>query len=125
MAKNTAVGCAEQSHHNTNFRIIRNWLNQTDGLHGLCCRLFTVNELERKQIYWHSRRGMLELDLLLLPFVDQHFDSLSPALQEQYQELLRCEDQDIFAWLLLRDRPPQTGLKEIVGLILENAGKRN
>ena len=84
-----------------------------------------MNELERKQIFWHSRRGMLELDLLLLPFVEQYFDSLTPALQQQYQELLRCEDQDIFAWLLLRDRPPHDSLTDIVRLILEKAAKHN
>ena len=77
-----------------------------------------MNEAERKQVYWHSRRGMLELDLLLVPFVTGHFDSLPEDLQTQYQSLLRCEDQDIFAWLLLREPPGDPQLEEIIRIIL-------
>ena len=29
-----------------------------------------------QRIRWHSRRGMLELDLILVPFAEQHFESL-------------------------------------------------
>ncbi|MBP8184335.1 MAG: succinate dehydrogenase assembly factor 2, partial [Pseudomonas sp.] len=28
-----------------------------------------VDSTELNQLFWHSRRGMLELDLLLVPFV--------------------------------------------------------
>ncbi len=28
-----------------------------------------MKELNKHRIFWHSRRGMLELDLLLVPFV--------------------------------------------------------
>lgn len=30
-----------------------------------------ADETELKRLYWHSRRGMLELDVLLVPFVQE------------------------------------------------------
>ena len=47
-----------------------------DGPSGLyTCRLFEersmVEEVELNRLYWHSRRGMLELDVLLVPFVKE------------------------------------------------------
>lgn len=82
-----------------------------------------MNELERKKLHWHSRRGMLELDLLLIPFVNRQLEFLDDRQLTLYQSLLRCEDQDIFAWLLLREIPSDPGIAEIVSLILEFAGK--
>jgi antitoxin CptB len=79
-----------------------------------------MNELEYKKILWHSRRGMLELDLLLVPFVTAGFAPLSASLQDQYRLLLEHEDQEIFAWLVLGE-PPAAGLTDIVGAILEFA----
>lgn len=31
----------------------------------------------RARIRWQCRRGMLEIDAILLPFFDKHFDALS------------------------------------------------
>ena len=30
-------------------------------------------EVEVKRLYWHSRRGMWELDQLLVPFVEEQY----------------------------------------------------
>ena len=30
----------------------------------------------RQRIRWHSRRGLLEMDLVLTRFLDRHFDTL-------------------------------------------------
>ena len=56
-----------------------------------------------QKIYWRSRRGMLELDLLLVPFTLAAYAGLSPADQLRYRQLLECEDQDLFAWLMRRE----------------------
>ena len=80
-------------------------------------------ELNKKRIFWQSRRGMLELDLLLEPFTSNRFETLSKEQQRQYHELLKQEDQDLFAWLLERRVPPNKGFKELIDLILENANK--
>lgn len=52
------------------------------------------SELELKRIRWHSRRGLLELDLVLERFLAQHFDSLTPEQLRAYVALLDLPDND-------------------------------
>lgn len=73
-----------------------------------------LTEIEYKKLGWHSRRGMLELDLLLVPFVEKRLPTLSSEDQLLYQRLLREEDQDLFAWLLLRTPAPDSELQRMV-----------
>ncbi|MDY6827747.1 MAG: succinate dehydrogenase assembly factor 2 [Pseudomonadota bacterium] len=65
---------------------------------------------------WSSRRGMLELDLLLLPFAEQVFPQLTPQHQALYVELLAQEDQQLFAWLVRGDTPVPRW-QELIGQI--------
>lgn len=67
---------------------------------------------------WHSRRGMLELDLILVPFAEDCLPSLSLVNQERYRQLLALEDQDLFSWLTRREMAPTTELQELIELIL-------
>ena len=71
------------------------------------------------RLCWHSRRGMLELDLILEPFVKQCFRELSPADQQRYRNLLESEDQDLFSWFMGRVKPQDEELAIIVERILE------
>jgi antitoxin CptB len=57
-------------------------------------------ELNRAK--WASRRGLLELDLLLSPFVSETFAGLSDALRKDYRELLSEGDQDLLEWIMGR-----------------------
>jgi antitoxin CptB len=51
---------------------------------------------------WASRRGLLELDLLLAPFVAEAFLELSVLLRQDYRELLFQDDQDLMEWIMGR-----------------------
>jgi|MDTG01.5.fsa_nt_gb antitoxin CptB len=51
---------------------------------------------------WASRRGLLELDLLLSPFVAEAFSDLSDDLRADYRELLFQDDQDLLEWIMGR-----------------------
>ncbi len=51
---------------------------------------------------WASRRGLLELDLLLSPFVAEAFSELSDDLRGDYRELLSQDDQDLLEWIMGR-----------------------
>lgn len=72
-----------------------------------------------KRLYWHSRRGMLELDLLLVPFAENSLAQLSADELEMYRELLREEDQDLFLWLTRRADAPSPRLQYILEKILQ------
>ena len=58
-----------------------------------------------KAIYWRSRRGMLELELKLVPFVRDCYRDLSMSQQRAYEALLAEEDWQIFDWLQGRTMP--------------------
>lgn len=53
-----------------------------------------------KEIRWAARRGMLELDLILIPFIEEHYESMSPADQACLDTLLQEPDPLLFAWLM-------------------------
>ncbi len=63
-----------------------------------------VQRLERAR--WRSRRGLLELELLLRPFVEGGFEALSEPLKQDYERLLDYDDMDAHEWLLGRADPP-------------------
>jgi antitoxin CptB len=83
-----------------------------------------VSTEQYKRLIWSSRRGMLELDLMLVPFVEHCFPQLDEHKQQQYIRLLTCEDMDLFTWLLDRQPPDDLELKAIVRLILDFAAQR-
>lgn len=67
---------------------------------------------------WHSRRGMLELDLLLVPFASEKLARLDAVNVERYRKLLEQEDQDLFRWFIEKDIVPDPDLRQIVAMIL-------
>ncbi|WP_300425639.1 succinate dehydrogenase assembly factor 2 [uncultured Thalassolituus sp.] len=83
-----------------------------------------TDEIQAKRVVWHSRRGMLELDVLLLPFAEQKYRDLSDDDQALYRQLLDCEDPDLFTWFLEHQIPDDAGLAPMVNMVLEHAQQR-
>lgn len=78
-----------------------------------------VDNVELNRLFWHSRRGMLELDVLLVPFSQEVFPGLSAADQALYWRLLSCEDQDLFGWFMQRGESEDPELQRMVRVILD------
>jgi antitoxin CptB len=74
-------------------------------------------QLAMNRCYWRSRRGLLELDLLLPPFVQARFESLSQAQQRALQQLLDCEDPQIWDWLREHSVPDSPEILDLITLI--------
>lgn len=74
---------------------------------------------EFNRLWWHSRRGMLELDNLLIPFMEEAFRDLDAEDQARYKKLLTCEDNDMFEWFMQRSRPADPDLQRMVDIILK------
>lgn len=74
---------------------------------------------EENELFWHSRRGMLELDVLLVPFLKEAYPSLEEDDKRRYKQLLECEDQDMFSWFMQKAEPSDPDIKRIVQLILD------
>ena len=74
---------------------------------------------EQRRIRWASRRGMLELDLILGPFVERRYADLDERDRARYRALMACHDQQLWAWLLGRERPGDPELRQIVERVLD------
>ncbi|MEB0039674.1 MULTISPECIES: succinate dehydrogenase assembly factor 2 [unclassified Pseudomonas] len=78
-----------------------------------------VDDVELNRLYWHSRRGMLELDVLLVPFVKEVYATLNAEDRDLYRRLLTSEDQDMFGWFMQREESPDPELQRMVRMILD------
>ena len=78
---------------------------------------------DHKQIYWRSRRGMLELELKLVPFVRDIYGDLSAEEQNCYEALLAEEDWQIYDWLQGREIPEDEQTARMVNKIIEHTGR--
>jgi antitoxin CptB len=82
----------------------------------------SIDEAKRAEfnrLFWHSRRGMLELDVLLVPFLKEAYPSLPEDDQARYQNLLNCEDPDLFSWFMQNSTPEDPDHARIVKIILD------
>ncbi len=66
---------------------------------------------------WACRRGMKELDLMLIPFVENHFTQLTMEQQRSFVRLLESSDPQLYAWLLGLDQCDQPDLNTMITLI--------
>ena len=64
---------------------------------------------------------MLELDLVLEPFVVNRYAQLSESDRRCFQQLMLCEDQDLFSWFMQRVQPDDEELAQLVSQILQFA----
>ena len=71
-----------------------------------------MNELNR--LHWQCRRGMLELDTLLLTFLESRYDSLSRSEQDVFAELLSYSDQILFEYLMGKIQPIDKDVAHVV-----------
>ena len=77
---------------------------------------------EFNRLSWHSRRGMLEIDVILIPFTQNQYLNLSANDQKAYRRLLECEDQDIWEWLRGLRLPDDKDIARIVLLVRQASG---
>ncbi|MBV1906875.1 MAG: succinate dehydrogenase assembly factor 2 [Pseudomonadales bacterium] len=75
---------------------------------------FLTKDVHFKRLSWRSRRGLLELDLLLPPYLAACYKDLPVSQQEAYETLLTCEDPDILSWLNQHSVPDDPQIRGIV-----------
>ena len=76
-----------------------------------------MNELKKK-ILWQCRRGLWELDAILIPFVENNFDYLEEDEISNFQRLLKYEDIEIFDILVNKKSFEDATLQPIIKKIL-------
>lgn len=78
----------------------------------------TEENTELKRLQWECRRGMLELDVLLKPFLDEAYPQLDGEDQARFRKLLKCEDPDLFSWFMAYSTPDDADHQRMVRMIL-------
>jgi antitoxin CptB len=79
----------------------------------------TEENIELKRLQWECRRGMLELDVLFKPFLDEAYGQLEVADQERFRNLLKCEDPDLFSWFMGYSESDNADHMRLVRMILD------
>ncbi len=69
---------------------------------------------EIKQLRWRCRRGTLELDLILLRYLDNHYLAADKAEQLAFQQLLALEDIELMAYLMADRQATDASLAAVV-----------
>ena len=80
-----------------------------------------MDAISKNKAYWRSRRGMQELDVLLIPFVENHLQALPEHLQSAYLRFIDREDWELFDWLQGREHPADAEFRELVERVLAAA----
>lgn len=77
-----------------------------------------MNNQLQKKAYFQCRRGLQELDVMLIPFVKQHFKKLTRSDQHSFMALLSSEDVDLLDWLVNQVVPPKE-FSEIIRIVIK------
>ena len=70
------------------------------------------------RLRWRCRRGMRELDVLLLRYLDGDFQLATPAQQDAFEELLSLQDPSILDLLTERAVAEDQHLSHVVQRLL-------
>lgn len=68
-------------------------------------------------LQWRCRRGMLELDIFLMPFCEKIYPGLSIEEKNIFVELLNENDVDLFAWLMNNSQSEKPQFNHLIKLI--------
>ncbi len=55
------------------------------------------DDVQMRRLAWRCRRGMLELDIVLQRFIALHFNNLTLAQLQAFDDLLEFPDNDFWA----------------------------
>lgn len=78
-----------------------------------------LSAVEKSRLKWACRRGMLELDVIFMPFFEHEFDGLGEAEQQTFIRLLQCDDPDLFKWTMGYGTPEDPALAAMIPFILQ------
>ena len=76
------------------------------------------SSVDMRRLRWRCRRGMRELDMLLLGYVDSRYEDARSREQKAFKHLLTLPDPDILALLTGRAQAEDGDLRDVVQCLL-------
>lgn len=76
-----------------------------------------MSDQRKARIRWRSRRGMLELDVLLERFIQARLDTMIETELDTFESLLEQPDPDLYAWLMGYETPSKKEFADFVVIV--------
>jgi antitoxin CptB len=77
------------------------------------------DEAELRRLRWRCRRGMRELDQLMLRYLDGRWPAADEAERAVFLRLLDTEDDKLWRWFMGREAPQDADLDVLVRTIID------
>lgn len=77
------------------------------------------DDAELRRLRWRCRRGMRELDQLMLRYLDRCWLAAGPGERADFEQLLDTEDDRLWRWVMGREVPEDAKLARLVQRILD------
>ena len=75
--------------------------------------------MHRSWLRWQCRRGMRELDELLLAYLERHYDRADAREKAAFRGLLELSDPELMSYLLQYDKPAAEITARVITRILD------
>ena len=72
----------------------------------------------KRRLTWQCRRGIKEVEVLLVPFFEKYFLDMSVEEQGDFETFLKEQDADMFEWFTMRVKPADPQIAKMVDVIL-------
>ena len=69
---------------------------------------------EQSRLRWQCRRGMRELDELLLRYLDQHYADADADEKAAFEAVLSLADPELNSYLLQRQTPSSDAIARVI-----------
>ena len=69
------------------------------------------------KLRWRCRRGMKELDLLTLGYLEQHYPEAPTEDQQAFADLLELQDPLLMSYMVGRETPADAVTARVVGVM--------
>ncbi len=73
-----------------------------------------ANSARLSRLRWHCRRGMRELDVLLMRYFEQQYPAAGAVRQQAFEALLELQDPVILAYLTGTQTPDRQDIADVI-----------
>lgn len=77
-----------------------------------------VAQEQFRRLQWQCRRGIKEVEVLLIPFFERHYLALDQTDKIHFETLLEQHDVELFEWFTFRSKPEDPDLARITDMVL-------
>lgn len=74
-------------------------------------------DAQYNKLHWRCRRGMKELDLLTLGYLERYYRHAPAEEQQAFADLLELQDPQLMGYILGRETPADAATTRVVSMM--------